>query len=232
MPISNLINGLLQLDETANRASNKLNHLCPICKCIFKRGGDHLEGNQGTLKEEATAVTRLQCYKMSWSPVRVLLPHFAILNFLRPMFTRLCLCSCVIIFLQVHHVFPKVAIFLGFFLHRAKSAHLIIQNNSAEGPELWTQFCRRPNLKHRETTTWFCEACSACCRDYFGGRGHCVKMIVSEEFKKKHWAELILLYTLRVSGRNRRSAFRSLWQGSVAPMYICWLHLLKWKKCK
>lgn len=115
VPISNLINGLLQLDETANRASNKLNHLCPICKCIFKRGGDHLEGNQGTLKEEATAVTRLQCYKMSWSPVRVLLPHFAILNFLRPMFTRLCLCSCVIIFLRVHHVFPKVAIFLGFF---------------------------------------------------------------------------------------------------------------------
>lgn len=128
--------------------------------------------------------------------------------------------------------FSKSGYFFGFFLHRAKSAHLIIQNNSAEGPELWTQFCRRPNLKHRETTTWFCEACSACCRDYFGGRGHCVKMIVSEEFLKKHWAELILLYTLRVSGRNRRSAFRSLWQGSGAPMYICWLHLLKWKKCK
>lgn len=121
-----------------------------------------------------------------------------------------------------------------FFLHWVKCSHCIMQNNSTESSELWTQFCRHPNLKDRETTTWFFGTCSACCGDCFGGRGHCVEIIVSEKKKKKKlWAELIPLYAFRVSGRNGCSACQvpvTRIGGSqrISADYISW----SGKKCK
>lgn len=137
------------------------------------------------------------------------------------------------IFIWSHYCDISTLSFLKWpvFPFQVKCTHCIIQKNSTESPELWTQFCRHPNLKDMETTTWFYGACSACWGDYFGGRGHCVEMM-SVRKTKNHWAELIPLCAFRVSGRNGFSAFRSLWHRSRAPTYICLLHLLKWKTCK
>lgn len=92
----------------------------------------------------------------------------------------------IILLCYFHGVSLNVAVFFVFFFspRRVKCTRCIMQNNSTESLELWTQFCRHPNLKDRETTTWFCGTCSACCGDYFGGRGHCVEMIVGEEKNK------------------------------------------------
>lgn len=107
----------------------------------------------------------------------------------------------------------------------------IIQKNPTEIQELWTQFCRQPNLKDMETTTWFYGACSACCGDYFGGRGHCVEMIVSEENKKiieQNWSHSVLLGSVvemgsrppgpcdTDQGPRRISAYYISWSGKHA----------------
>lgn len=67
-----------------------------------------------------------------------------------------------------------------------------------------------------------------CCGDGVRGAAHLVEVIVKENKARcRIWA------TSQLKGQNRSSPFRSLWEASRASMYICWLHLLKWKKkCK
>lgn len=101
-----------------------------------------------------------------------------------------------------------------------------MQNNSSESPALWTQFCRHPNLKDRETTTWFCGTCSACCGDYFGGRGHCVEMIVGEEKKKtveQNWSHFALLGSVVERGsRPAGTCDTDRGPRRISAYYISW----------
>lgn len=99
-----------------------------------------------------------------------------------------------------------------------------MQNNSAESPALWTQFCRHPNLKDRETTTRFCGTCSACCGDYFRGRGHCVEMIVGEEKKKsveQNWSHFALLGSVVEMG-SRPAGDTDRGPRRISAYYISW----------
>lgn len=136
----------------------------------------------------------------------------------------------IILLCYFHAVSLNVAVFF-FPPRRVKCTRCIMQNNSTESPELWTQFCRHPNLKDRETTTWFCGTCSACCGDYFGGRGHCVEMLVGEEKKKsveRNWSHFTLLGSVvemgswppgpsdRDQGPKRISADYISWSGKHA----------------